>query len=104
MERELNGLTVEEKLSIFEGMDWWDKLDDLRDYAEMEDTETGEYWRGLVMMANSSYTYGTEEFQKAFEEEIDEQLLYAMMNTTIMEEETEETRRVTRVWLKWNNE
>ena len=60
-------LTKEERLIALHKMDWYEKLETLQDYAEMEDTETGEMWRGLCVMAQSSYGYASEAFQEALE-------------------------------------
>ena len=85
-------------------LDWYDKLEKLQELAEMENTEVGEMWRGLCMMAQSSYGYASEVFQKALEFEVLTQLEYIIVHTEIKEETKEVTRQQTSVWLEWDNE
>ena len=96
--------TKEERLIALHKMDWYSKLKALQDYAEMENTEVGEMWKGLCMMAQSSYDYASKEFQDALEKEVDIQLAYVVVHATIKEEKKTETRTYTSVWLEWDYE
>ncbi len=60
--------------------------DELLNYADLEGTELGEYWR-LIAELNSYYYCTSPKFYSALEKELKYQLKFAKENFEVVEEE-----------------
>lgn len=75
-----------------------DKAEELKKFADLEGTELGELWAGLIATAYR-VEHASATFANALEKEIDAQIECCKECATIVEEEETYTRKVVR--LEW---
>lgn len=79
-----------------------EKLDFLREYADLSNDEMGEYWNHLIRMWRYQEMMLDDGFIEKFENEVDAQIENIKEYCTIIETEETETRTYTVRELEWN--
>lgn len=75
-------------------MEMGEKIEDLREAAELDGTEIGEFWASLCSVASKLHYGASDEFHRAVVKEIDGQHEYLKSDFEIVETEEIFTRKI----------